>query len=26
MDGAVKHSFSLEGFRRGVLQAGDVRP
>ena len=26
MDGSVKHSFSLEGFRRGVLQAGDVRP
>jgi general secretion pathway protein I len=26
MDGAVKHSFSLEGFRRGVLQAGDLRP
>jgi type II secretion system protein I len=24
MDGAVKHSFSLEGFRRGVLQVGDV--
>jgi general secretion pathway protein I len=26
MDGGVKHSFSLEGFRRGVLQAGDLRP
>jgi general secretion pathway protein I len=26
MDGAVRHSFSLEGFRRGVLQAGDVHP
>lgn len=26
MDGAVKHSFSLEGFRRGVLQAGDLHP
>ncbi len=24
MDGAVKHSFSLEGYRRGVLRAGDV--
>jgi general secretion pathway protein I len=26
MDGSVKHSFSLEGFRRGMLQAGDMRP
>ncbi len=26
VDGAVKHSFSLEGFRRGVLKAGDVHP
>ena len=26
MDGAVKHRFSLEGFRRGILQAGDVHP
>jgi hypothetical protein len=26
VDGAVKHSFSLEGFRRGVLQAGDAHP
>jgi hypothetical protein len=26
MDGAVKHSFSLEGFRRGVLGDGDVHP
>jgi len=26
VDGAVKHSFSLEGFRRGVLQNGDLRP
>jgi type II secretion system protein I len=26
MDGAVKHSFSLEGFRRGILQDGDVHP
>jgi type II secretory pathway pseudopilin PulG len=26
MDGAVKHSFSLEGFRRGILQNGDVHP
>lgn len=24
MDGGVKHSFSLEGFRRGVLQNGDL--
>jgi general secretion pathway protein I len=24
MDGATKHSFSLEGFRRGILQARDV--
>jgi general secretion pathway protein I len=24
MDGSTKHSFSLEGFRRGVLQNGDV--
>lgn len=23
MDGATRHEFSLEGFRRGVLQAGD---
>jgi general secretion pathway protein I len=26
MDGAVQHRFSLEGFRRGVLQAVDVHP
>lgn len=26
MDGATRHSFSLEGFRRGVLQNGDVLP
>jgi general secretion pathway protein I len=26
MDGATKHSFSLEGFRRGVLQNGDLPP
>jgi general secretion pathway protein I len=26
MDGAVKHSFFLEGFRRGILQAQDVHP
>jgi general secretion pathway protein I len=26
VDGAVKHSFSLEGFRRGVLQNGDLHP
>jgi general secretion pathway protein I len=26
MDGATKHSFSLEGFRRGILQNGDVHP
>ncbi len=26
MDGPVKHSFSLEGFRRGVFQPGDVHP
>ncbi len=26
MDGATKHSFSLEGFRRGILQDGDVHP
>jgi general secretion pathway protein I len=26
MDGATKHSFSLEGFRRGVLQNGDLHP
>ncbi len=26
MDGAVKHSFSLEGFRRGILQNGDQHP
>ncbi len=25
-DGAAKHSFSLEGFRRGILQEGDVQP
>jgi general secretion pathway protein I len=24
MAGATKHSFSLEGFRRGILQKGDV--
>jgi general secretion pathway protein I len=24
LDGSTKHSFSLEGFRRGVLQNGDV--
>jgi hypothetical protein len=23
-DGAVKHSFSLEGFRRGIMQDGDM--
>jgi hypothetical protein len=22
--GAVRHSFSLEGYRRGLLQAGDI--
>lgn len=26
MDGATKHSFSLEGFRRGILQNGDIQP
>jgi general secretion pathway protein I len=26
MDGGTKHSFSLEGFRRGILQNGDVHP
>jgi general secretion pathway protein I len=26
MDGATKHSFSLEGFRRGILQDGDTHP
>ena len=26
MDGAVQHSFALEGFRRGILQPGDVHP
>lgn len=26
MDGATKHSFSLEGFRRGILQKGDIQP
>lgn len=26
MDRSVKHSFSLEGFRRGVLQNGDLHP
>ena len=26
MDGATRHSFSLEGFRRGVLQPGDAAP
>lgn len=26
MDGATKHSFSLEGFRRGVLMDGDIHP
>jgi general secretion pathway protein I len=25
-DGTVKHSFSLEGFRRGIMQDGDARP
>lgn len=24
MDGAVRHGFTLEGFRRGILQNGDV--
>ncbi|MGA3188582.1 MAG: prepilin-type N-terminal cleavage/methylation domain-containing protein [Bryobacteraceae bacterium] len=24
MDGTTKHSFSLEGFRRGILQPGDM--
>jgi type II secretory pathway pseudopilin PulG len=24
MDGATRHEFSLEGFRRGVMKAGDV--
>ena len=26
IDGGTKHRFSLEGFRRGVLQNGDVHP
>ncbi|HVO99443.1 MAG TPA: prepilin-type N-terminal cleavage/methylation domain-containing protein [Bryobacteraceae bacterium] len=26
MDGATNHSFSLEGFRRGILRDGDVQP
>ncbi len=26
MDGATKHGFSLEGFRRGILQNGDIQP
>jgi general secretion pathway protein I len=26
MDGSVKHSFSLEGFRRGILEKGDIQP
>jgi general secretion pathway protein I len=26
MDGSTKHSFALEGFRRGILQSGDVHP
>src|ERR1700722_15177095 len=26
MDGATRHTFALEGFRRGVLQAGDAIP
>jgi type II secretion system protein I len=26
MDGAKKHSFSLEGYRRGVLETGDLQP
>jgi general secretion pathway protein I len=26
MDGSVKHSFSLEGFRRGILQKEDIQP
>ena len=25
-DGATRHSFSLEGFRRGILQNGDIHP
>ena len=24
MDGPTRHSFSLEGFRRGILQGGDL--
>jgi len=24
MDGAVKHAYTLEGFRRGILQPGDL--
>jgi general secretion pathway protein I len=26
MDGKTKHSFALEGFRRGILQKGDIQP
>jgi general secretion pathway protein I len=26
LDGATQHSFSLEGFRRGILQNGDLHP
>jgi general secretion pathway protein I len=26
MDGATKHAYLLEGFRRGVLQNGDIHP
>lgn len=26
LDGSTRHSFSVEGFRRGVLQNGDVHP
>jgi general secretion pathway protein I len=26
MDGPTKHSFALEGFRRGILQPGDIQP
>jgi general secretion pathway protein I len=26
MDGSTKRSFSLEGFRRGILAQGDVQP
>jgi general secretion pathway protein I len=26
MEGSVKHSFSLEGFRRGILQKEDIQP